>query len=278
MGKKQTTNPGFKLSLNDAKIFKSIVDTLSNIVDETRIVLTPDKLVIKAMDPSRICLLKLEMSNDDWDLYDCDIEQDFCVNMEDLKKITDRAAQKDKIELSSDFKNQKIIISMNGENTNRRRSFRLGMLESEIEDVPVENLLKIDYDSSFSIDLKILEEALKDAEIYSEVISIKSTEELLHFSSVGQIGEMDYELDAEELEDYKSQNETEGSYSTNFLKKILKMRPITEKFMIHFKTDHPIRLEFSIIEGGKIDYFLAPRVEEVDFEDEYIEEPAEEQA
>ncbi len=65
---------------------------------------------------------------------------------------------------------------------------------------------------------------------------------------------------------------SKGSYSLQFLKSILKIENITEKLTISLKDDHPLKLIFNIFEGGTISYFLAPRVEEVEFEEEDLEE------
>jgi len=86
------------------------------------------------------------------------------------------------------------------------------------------------------------------------------------FNSSGQIGEMNYELELEELLEHNITGSSSGAYSLTFLKAILKIASITEKLEISLKTDHPLKLIFNLLEGGELFYFLAPRVEEAEFE------------
>ncbi|MFX1411330.1 MAG: hypothetical protein ACFFA6_13350, partial [Promethearchaeota archaeon] len=95
----------------------------------------------------------------------------------------------------------------------------------------------------------------------------------LIFSSSGQIGEMEYNLNEDDLLDSNLSGTSSGSYSLTFLKAILKIGSITEKLEISLKSDHPLKMIFNILEGGELSYFLAPRVEEVEFdEDEDMDE------
>ena len=59
-----------------------------------------------------------------------------------------------------------------------------------------------------------------------------------------------------------------SSFSIPFLKAILKIAPITEKLEISLKADHPIKLFFDLLDGAELLYWLAPRVEEADFDEE----------
>ncbi len=162
---------------------------------------------------------------------------------------------------------------MKQHNTTKTRHFSLALLDIEIEDIPMENLLKIEYDADWSMDPAFFVEAIKDAEIYSEILNMKAEEDKgLIFSSDGQIGEMEYELALDEIFEADIKGASRGAYSLQFLKSILKIDNITEKLTVSLKDDHPLKLIFNILEGGTLSYFLAPRVEEVEFEEEDLEE------
>jgi hypothetical protein len=102
----------------------------------------------------------------------------------------------------------------------------------------MDNLLSIEYQANWDMDIDHFNEALKDAEIYSEILNIKATEgEGLLFSSSGQIGEMEYDYSLEDLiESDISEGESKGAYSLTFLKSILKIAAITESFKVSLKT------------------------------------------
>jgi hypothetical protein len=158
---------------------------------------------------------------------------------------------------------------MQREGMSRTRTFSLALLDIEIEEIPMDNLLKIEYPAKWVIDPEFLVEAIKDAEIYSEILNIKALEgQGLNFSSTGQIGEMIYDLSEEDLIDAEISETSSGAYSLTFLKAILKIASITEKLEISLKTDHPLKMIFNLLEGGELNYFLAPRVEEAEFDED----------
>jgi proliferating cell nuclear antigen len=259
----------FTLKLENSRVLKGIVETLSSIIDETEFKVTPKEFVITAMDPSRICLLKLSIKKESFDDYKCSKETKIGLNLDDLDKILKRSSVDDNIEIDFKETDQKIKITMQREGRNRKRTFSLALIDLEREEIPMENLLKIEYPSKWVIDAEFLVEAIKDAEIYSEILNMKAVaDQGLVFSSNGQIGEMEYDLSLEDLIESEINETCTGAYSLTFLKAILKIASITEKMEISLKTDHPLKMIFNLLEGGELSYFLAPRVEEAEFEED----------
>ena len=263
----------FKIKLENSRILRGIVEALASIIDETEFIITTKELSIRAMDPSRICLLQLSMTKQDFDEYECEKDTKIGLNLEDLDKILKRSSANDDVELIFEPNTQKLKIKMKQHNSAKTRTFSLALLDIEMEDIPMENLLKIEYDADWSMDPAFFVEAIKDAEIYSEILNMKAQEDKgLVFSSFGQIGEMEYELALDDLIEAHIRGTSKGAYSLQFLKSILKIENITEKLTISLKDDHPLKLIFNILEGGTLSYFLAPRVEEVELEEEDLEE------
>ncbi|MFX0034431.1 MAG: proliferating cell nuclear antigen (pcna) [Candidatus Hermodarchaeota archaeon] len=259
----------FTLKLENSRILKGIVETLASIIDETEFRVTPKEFTISAMDPSRICLLKLSIKKENFDDYQCDKESKVGLNLDDLDKILKRSAANDSVEIDFNESDQKIKIKMQREGMSRSRTFSLALLDIDIEEIPMDNLLRIEYPAKWVLEPEFLVEAIKDAEIYSEILNINATAgQGLLFNSTGQIGEMEYSLSDDDLIEHDISESSSGAYSLTFLKAILKIASITEKLEISLKTDHPLKMIFNLLEGGELSYFLAPRVEEAEFEDE----------
>ncbi|MGV9200152.1 MAG: proliferating cell nuclear antigen (pcna) [Promethearchaeia archaeon] len=269
----KTKGTGFELELENSKVLKSIIDTIASIIDETEMTITPDALQISAMDPSRICLLKLEITREHFDHYECDKSYKIGINLSDFDKIMSRANSNDSVKLKFTPKHQKIKIIMQTTEATRVRTFSLALLDIDIEEIPMDNLLSIAYPTSWVTDPNFLVEAIKDAEIYSEILNITATaNESLTFQSSGQIGDMEYYMAVENLIDSEINEDAAGAYSLTFLKAVMKLKSITEKLEISLKTDHPLKMVFNLLEGGELNYFLAPRVEETEFDEDDMEE------
>ncbi len=262
----------FTLKLENSRILKGIVETLASIIDETEFRVTPKEFTISAMDPSRICLLKLSIKKENFDEYKCTKESKVGLNLDDLDKILKRSALNDSVEIDFKEADQKIKIKMQREGVSRTRTFSLALLDIDIEEIPMDRLLEIEYPSKWVIEPDFLVEAIKDAEIYSEILNINATEgQGLVFSSSGQIGEMVYDLNEDDLLESNLSGSSTGAYSLTFLKAILKIASIIEKLEVSLKTDHPLKMDFDLLEGGELNYFLAPRVEEEEFDEDMDE-------
>jgi proliferating cell nuclear antigen len=145
--KPKEESAGFNIKKENSRILKGIVETLSSIIDEANLKITPGEFSITAMDPSRICLLKLIIKEDAFDEFKCSKESKVGLNLDDFDKILKRSSANDSVEIDFNEKDQKIKIKMKREEKDRVRSFSLNLLDVEIEEVPIENLLKIEYDS-----------------------------------------------------------------------------------------------------------------------------------
>ena len=89
--------------MQDSKIMKGIIESVSAIIDETYFVANPAGLTLTAMDESHICLMHMLLPANLFDGgYECGEETKMGVNLEDLVKIMKRAGASDAIE----FKHQ----------------------------------------------------------------------------------------------------------------------------------------------------------------------------
>lgn len=261
-----------KIELDEAKILKTLVDTLASIVDETEIVFTAKAMTIKAMDQSRICLLQLEMKKGSFSKYECTKKTSIGVNLGDFNKIMNRSSQDDEIELNYNEADQKIKIKMKGGSSKRVRTFSLALLDLDIEEIPMDNLLELEQQSSFIIDTDYIVEAIKDGEIYSDILNFVIKEDNLTLSSNGTIGEMEYEINSEDLTEFEVKSQQLCAYALQFLKNITKIFSIVEQLKISLTTGFPLRFDLTLLNNIEMIFFLAPRVEEVIDEEGDIDE------
>lgn len=266
---KEEKSGEFTIKKENPKILKGIVEALGSTIDECNFIIKKKAFIVEAMDPSKICMIRLVLKSSDFDEYKVKEEATIGLILDDFEKVLKRGSSKDSIELSYKEDEQKLKVKMVREGRERPRTFSLSTIDVDVEDVPIKILNKIKYTSIWKMDPDFLFEAVKDAEIYSDILNMKIlADDGLIFSSIGQIGETNYELGIEDLIEAKLEEASTGAYSITFLKAILKLISITEELEISLKTDHPLKMVFKLLEGGDLFYFLAPRVEEADFDDE----------
>jgi proliferating cell nuclear antigen len=252
----------FKAKLKDSKIVKGIFDAVASIIAETRLKVDPDTgLSMTAMDGSHICLVNLILNKSDLDEFESDQPYELGINLEDFVKIIKRSGANDEITISHDPAMKKLAIEMKPESGQKVRKFTISLIDIDADEINMDSLNAMEFDNTCTLDLGYIDEALKDAEIFSEVLQIK-VKSNLSFSTEGSIGDMNYELEKDELKDAKFDTEYEGSFAIQFLKEILKINTVAKDVTIHLKSEAPAKMTMKILENSSILYFLAPRVEE----------------
>lgn len=263
----------FTIKKENPKILKGIIEALEGIIDECNFIITKEAFIVEMMDPSRVCMIRLVLKSGDFDEYKITEEATIGLNLNDFEKVLKRSSPKDSVELSYKEKEQRLKIKMKREGRERPRTFTLSTIDVDVEDLSMESLNGISYRSIWKMDPPSMVEALKDAEIYSDVLNIKTVaNDGLILSSIGELGEMTYELETEELIEADLEETNTGAYAITFLKSLLKLASITEELEISLLTDHPLKMVFNLLEGEDLNSFLASRVEEADFDDTDLEE------
>ena len=183
----------FSLKLEDSRILRGIIETLASFIEESEFKVSQKEFQITAFDDSMVSLLKFSMKKEDFDNYNCSKEFKISLNLDDLDTILKRSATDDTIEVEFQESEQKIKIKMKKRDSKRVRTFSLSLLDTDKQEVSIDNLQKIEYFVNWVMSQpdftpNLLVEAIKDAEIYSDILNVKADEKNgLVFNSTGQI-------------------------------------------------------------------------------------------
>ncbi|MCF2139704.1 MAG: proliferating cell nuclear antigen (pcna) [Candidatus Lokiarchaeota archaeon] len=254
----------FKVKIKDSKMIKGIFDAISSIISETVLKVDPNVgISMTAMDISHICLVSLVLHKDDLDEFQADELYELGINLEDMVKILKRSGSSDEITFSHDASEKKLIIQMKPPEAKKARTFTMSLIDYDGEEIDVNALNNLEFDNICTFNLSYLDEAIKDAEIFAEVLQIQALPNLV-FSTNGNIGDMEYVLEKEELISADFKSESTGVFSIAFLKNILKMGAIAQNITAEMRSDAPLKMNFDILNSSHVLYFLAPRVEDDD--------------
>ena len=263
----------FSAMMQESKILKGTIDAVSAIIDETYLVADERGLTLIAMDESHICLMVMVLPKGLFDAFACTGAGRMGLNLEDMTKIMKRASANDAVEFKHQKDSEKFQVQMKGTGT---RTFSLRLVEIDEEKIPPSAELDVHFDAKVTLDVDILDQAIKDAEIYQDTLEVQITKEQgVKFSAAGEVGDIEYQLDQDHLEAADIQKGGRGVFSLAFLKNILKISAITKKVTLNIAENAPLKFEFEVANPrtnekgepiatatGKVTYFLAPRVEE----------------
>jgi proliferating cell nuclear antigen len=230
--------------------WKIITSAISTLVDEG--------ISFRGMDPSHVALIDIFWPNSTFDSYKCDSELKFGVRISEFAKLIKRTDKKDELEISiidEDMLQIKTIGSY-------KREYKMRLIESSSASTP---LPKLSFNSKLVLSLSAFDKILSDVEVVSEYVEISSHQEKIEFLGKSDTGEASVVMEnsSEGLEEIEIKEESKATYSLDYLLKIVKsVSSVGVSAAIEYSTKMPIRLEFRIVNIGRIHFYLAPRVQD----------------
>lgn len=246
----------FQVKTNDSDILKSIISSISTVVEEATFTANEEGLTFRGMDASRVALIDISLPKDVFDEYTCDSEIKFGVRIDELGKLFKRADKKDTITLGLTSENL-LTIQMGS-----KKQYEIRLIETDSEDTPIP---KIPYVSKFTISSKRFDEILGDVSVIADFIDINVNGDKLKFVGKGDSGKVVIDSDGSDdgVESIESSEESESSYSLTYLTPMIKAMGTSSGFTTcELSTSKPLRIEFKVADIGVIHFYLAPRVQQ----------------
>lgn len=262
----------FEAVMNNGKMIKIIFDSINQHFDEAILKFTKKGLEMIRIDEGRIALIHLTIPHKDFDEYKCDKNLNIGLQISQLMKMMNRLQPDESIKFGYDDANKKLVMTMFTESKkNRRRTFKLGLIDLTDQDVHT-NLLEeaVSEGNEATLPLDYIIESIKDAEIMSETLTIGFSERELKFSTMGMIGDVELvvEKDDEGVEDFVSKSPGEATFALNYMTIFKRARTLTEKVKITHMEDAPLRVNFSFLTESFIVMFISPRINQEEGEEE----------
>jgi hypothetical protein len=279
------------------KLFKA----LDKIISEAQFIINPEGIFIEIMDPSRICLIQIILKESSYKYFK---KGKYPLNIESLTKVLS-CESNDMSSVTLQFTEANLLITITSEKFGSEINRTANYLDLELEPIPLEGLININYPIQFSLEQLKFIYTMKNLGVYSEIINItadnKNGKKAVMFNESGDDGtgeviwakknlsklQFFHDLIKTELENTsneKFKNSLENilkeqqctsAHSLTFLKWIEEIAKVLErKDPVNFsiKDDHPLRItiNFNRLGSTTLLYFLAPRAlvnEDEDFDD-----------
>jgi len=236
------------LKLDKPKILADAIGVISEIVREVRIKLLEDGLSIVAVDPANVALVIFKLPKETFSKYEAGNEV-WGISLDDLKKILKRASTSASMVFEQEDNQLKISIF-----DKVKRTFMLSLIEIETEDKDVPDLsfaCKVEMDStSFA-------ESIEDAHVVADSCAFIAGEGFFMVEGSGSLNSARAEFGGDEAE---IKGIAKSRYSLEYMMKFIKAKKISDKVIVNFSDDYPLRLDFPGEKMG-IGFVLAPRVE-----------------
>jgi proliferating cell nuclear antigen len=239
------------VKLENPVMLLKAVEIISDLVMEVRIKINDFGLSITAMDPANVAMVNFKLPKSAFSKFESG-EETLGVNLDSLKRILKRCGAKSSLILQKEEENLNILID-----DRITRNFSLALIEIDKEEKELPNL---DFSSKVEINSIDLIDSVEDCAVVADACSFIIKEGKFVIEAKGMnsaLSEFSGDEAKIEAEDCKSR------YSLEYLQKFVKGSKLSEKTVLNFANDHPLRMDIKS-DSMSLSFILAPRVETED--------------
>ena len=241
-----------KLKLDNPKIFSEIIGIISEMVLEVRIKVDNDGLSISAIDPANVAMILFKLPADAFSELEVEKEEILGVSLDNLKAVLRRVKTGSVLAMEKEENMLKIIIQ-----DKIRKEFSLALIDVEGDEKPIPSLNFVSKIEMTSVDFS---EAIEDCNVVADSCSFVSAPDNFVIQGKGNLNSFKSEF-SDEVN--IQAEEATSKYSLEYLQKMIKGTKLTDKVVLNFGNDYPLKLEFNTPKMS-LSFILAPRVETED--------------
>ena len=232
---------------------KGLVNIISTLIDEVKFTITPEGMILKAVDPSHVAMIELNIGKGAFESYsasDCEMGLD----LDKIKGVLKLASSGDIIRMEKDDSTGRLIIKVG--NITRRMNL---VDTSNLSDPKVPRL---ELSSAITVNVDELGKGIRAAESISDHITLLATPAYFDLSCEGDTDSSSLRLGASDVIELNVTSETSSMFPLDYFANIIKAIPSGTAVKIGLDNDYPVKLIFALADGNAtVEYLLAPRIE-----------------
>lgn len=247
-----------KLSLEEPKTFISILDAISTVVDEAVFTANEEALTLRSLDSARSAMVDVKLPKQFFTEYEATGQTNIGIRVKDLIKIA-KLGKRGVAQFRLEVPEGSNILKLTFIGKASTRTFELPLLDLTFEQIPVP---KVKYEATIKIVTDELYDAVKAVSAFSDHIEFKATKEKFIVSSGSEKGKGVSEYTKDQLIDLNVEgDEVISAYSSNYLLDMVAYSELSEVLEVSFASRKPAKFYYSLINGGELTFYVAPRSE-----------------
>ena len=236
--------------------WKAVLQAIGDIAEEAMFICNQDGITFRGIDPAHVALLDVTFPKLSFEYFNCNATF-FGISVIDFRNILNSASNEDSVEFVIE-QPHKIRISITGE---LEMKYDLNLIERSEVNTPIP---KINATSKISLTPLVLAKIMSNIERVSENVTISCIPEKIQFLGSGNIGkaEVDLKMGNSELSFFEVTQNSSSVYSLEYMAKIIRnIGKACNNVNMEYGTSTPIHMLFEMPSLTKVEYYLAPRIE-----------------
>jgi len=239
------------VKLENPGLLSRVVEIISELVIEVKIHVDEEGLSITAMDPANVSMVKFVLPKSSFSVFETEKEV-LGINLDNLKRILKRSSAASSLVLER--KENLLNIQIHDR---IKRNFNLSLIEIEGEE---RDMPEMEFSSVVELNSSDFVDSVEDCMVVADACSFIIKEGKFIIEAKGLNSAMS-EFSGDEAK--ISAENCKSRYSLEYLQKFIKGAKLSEKTVLKFANDHPLRIDIKN-DFMTLSFLLAPRVETED--------------
>jgi len=257
----------FEARLNQAGLFKKILDSIKDLVSEGNFECSGAGISLQAMDSSHVSLVSMLLRNNGFEHYQCDRNLTLGINLSSMSKILKCAANDDTLTIKSEHNSSFLSLIFESPKQDKISDFEMKLmdLDSEVLGIPDQ-----EYQAIVSLPAFEFQRICRDMTNFGDTVIISANKEGVKFSATGDLGTGNILCRPTSAADSKPEESVSIelnepvtlTFALRYLNLFTKASSLSTTVTMKLSKDIPLVVEYRIDELGYVRYYLAPRIED----------------
>ena len=237
----------------ECETFKKQIKVISDIVSEGRVKIDKDSLGVIAIDAANVAMIDYKVFSSACIQYLVDEVEEFAIDFNKLYQVIKTASTNAILKLTKEDNKLVVIIKAETE-----RTFKLPFISCEGGNV---EKAKLEHDVTIKVDSAIFKQEVNASNIIADSVSFVTKNDKFIMKADDNISEIIVKFNDIEVKT-KKKGEILSKYNLGYLKKFIEACAFCDKVHITYKKDKPAKFRFKQVDKFKMDFIIAPRVDE----------------
>lgn len=260
---KATLNP------TNSRIFATLLDILSNIVDELNIEFQTDKIYIQTMDTGRISLFELILDTEWFECFEVETNTVIGLKLSIINKILNCRDPSQSIEFQ--FNKElcdKIEISLlDGNKGTFNKTFETSVYDFENDHLSIP---EVDSDAELTINSIVMYKLFDQLKHFGDNIKISCNEDNIKIETIesSDFTGMKVDIPEDDIVEYSVIEDATVNVEYNItpickalaIARLSKDDMITNNLNIYISTESPIMIKFNMFKKSSVTFWIAPKL------------------
>ncbi|CAN1167048.1 Proliferating cell nuclear antigen [Linum perenne] len=255
-----------ELRLVQGSLLKKVMDAIKDLVNDANFDCSSTSFALQAMDSSHVALVALLLRAEGFEHFRCDRNISMGMNLGNMAKMLKCAGNDDIITIKGDDGSDTVTFMFESPTQDKISDFEMKLMDIDSEHLGIPDA---EYQAIVRMPSAEFTRICKDLATIGDTVVISVTKEGVKFSTRGDIGSANVVLrqnttvdKPEEATIIEMNDPVSLTFALRYMNSFTKAAPLSNTVTLSLSAELPIVVEYKIAEMGYIRFYLAPKIEE----------------